>query len=87
MKEEIRKESDNGNKVKSNTKTRQEYSSEANKGLRNGRSKCNRQEILDIRKRYDNNEPISSIAKDYLQKISLSTVRRIALRESYKDVN
>lgn len=73
--------------IKSNTKTRQEYSSEANKGLRNGRSKCNRQEILDIRKRYDNNESISSIAKDYLQKISLSTVRRIALRESYKDVN
>ena len=44
-------------------------------------------EILDIRKRYDNGETISSIEKDYLHKISHSTVRRIALRESYASVN
>lgn len=73
--------------IPTNSKTRQQYSSEANQGLKNGRAKCTREEILDIRKRYDNGETISSIKKDYLHKISHSTIRRIALRESYASVN
>ena len=40
---------------------------------------------MEIRKRYDEQEPLSSIVKDFSH-ISKSTVRRIALRESYKDI-
>lgn len=66
-------------------KTRAEYSSEANSGIRNGRAKCSTEEVLDIRKRYDNGEKISEIQRKY-SKLSKSTVRRIALRESYSSI-
>ena len=71
--------------IETNTKTRQEYSSEANRGLKNGRAKCTEEQIKEIRLRYDNGELIPHIAKDFPH-ISKSTVRRIALREVYKDV-
>ena len=71
--------------IEKNSKTRQEYSSEANRGLKNGRAKASKEDILLIRKRYDEGENISSISKDFSH-ISKSSVRRIALRESFKDV-
>lgn len=72
--------------IKPHSKSRQLYSSEANDGLKNGRAKCSREEILIIRNRYDNGETFASISKDF-PNISASTIRRIALRESYKNVN
>lgn len=66
------------------TKTRQEYSSLANKGLKNGRAKCSREEILEIRKRYDQGERVCDIEKDY--PYSRSTISRVAKRMSFKDV-
>lgn len=71
--------------IEANSKSRQEYSSEANRGLKNGRAKCTEEQIKEIRTRYDNGELIPQIAKDFTH-ISKSTVRRIALREVYKDV-
>lgn len=71
--------------IPANSISRQEYSHQANKGLNNGRAKCTREQILAIRKRYDEGESFTSIAKDYTN-ISRSTVRRIAIRESYADV-
>lgn len=67
------------------SKSRQEYSAEANQGLKNGRAKCTKEEILEMRKRYDQGETISNIAKDY-NFVSKSTVRRIVLREVYKNI-
>lgn len=66
--------------------SRQTYSSEANKGLKNGRCKVSIEDIQNIRKRFDEGESIILIAKDYENKISKSTVRRIAKRESFKDI-
>lgn len=71
--------------IPTNSISRQEYSSIANKGLNNGRAKCSKEMILEVRNRYDNGESISSILKDFPH-VSKSTIRRIALRESYKDV-
>ena len=71
--------------IETNTITRQEYSHKANNGLNNGRAKCSKEQILEIRKRYDNGDTIANIAKDFTH-IAKSTVRRIALRESYKDI-
>lgn len=65
-------------------KTRQEYSSLANKGLKNGRAKCSKEEILEIRKRYDQGECICEIEKDY--PYSTNTISRIAKRITFKDV-
>ena len=71
--------------IQTNSKSRSEYSSEANAGTKNGRAKCSKEEVLDIRKRYDNGESIANICKIYT-KISKSTIRRIALRESYNSI-
>lgn len=71
--------------IKANSISRQEYSHRANNGLNNGRAKCSKEQILEIRSRYDNGESLSSISKSF-QNICKSTVRRIAKRESYKDV-
>lgn len=67
-------------------KTRQEYSSEANKGLKNGRAKCTREEILEIRRLRDEEKMMYKDIQALFPHISMSTVRRIALRESYADV-
>lgn len=71
--------------IPTNSISRQEYSSIANKGLNNGRAKCSKEMILEVRDRYDNGESIPSILKDFPH-VSKNTIRRIALRESYKDV-
>lgn len=71
--------------IKTNSKTRQEYSSEANIGTKNGRAKCSEEDVLKIRNLYDNNISISDINKIF-SNLSKSTIRRIALRESYKNI-
>ena len=71
--------------IPTNSKTRAEYSSEANQGVKNGRAKCSKEQVLDIRKRYDNGESFVDIQKIY-NFLSKSTVRRIALRESYSSI-
>lgn len=71
--------------IPTNKKSRQEYSHEANNGLRNGRAKASYEDILEIRRRRNNGETFATISKDFPY-LSLSTVRRIALKESYKDV-
>ena len=71
--------------IPTNSKTRAEYSSEANQGIKNGRAKCSKEQVLDIRKRYDNGESFVNIQKIY-NFLSKSTVRRIALRESYSSI-
>lgn len=71
--------------IKTNSKTRQEYSSEANSGIKNGRAKCSEQDVLKIRKLYDNGLSIAEINKIFTN-LSKSTIRRIALRESYKNI-
>lgn len=71
--------------IQPNQKSRQEYSHEANSGLKNGKAKASYEDIIEIRKRRDNGETFSAINKDFPH-LSLSTVRRIALRESYKTV-
>lgn len=65
--------------------SRQEYSSKANTGLKNGRAKMTEEQIRDIRKRFDGGETLVSIHKDYAF-VSKSTVNRIAHRQVYKDV-
>lgn len=67
------------------SKTRQEYSSEANDGVKNGRAKCSVEDIIKIRNLYEQGHTYTEIAKQF-PSISKSTVRRIALRESYKNV-
>ena len=71
--------------IPTNAISRQEYSSKANSGLNNGRAKCSKEQILSIRKRFDSGESITNIAQDFSH-ISRSTVRRIARREAYKNV-
>lgn len=67
-------------------KTRQEYSSEANKGLKNGRAKCSREDILEIRRLRDEEGMTFKDIQTKFSYLSKSTVRRIAIRESYADV-
>lgn len=68
-----------------NNKSRAEYSSEANSGVKNGRAKCSKEQVLDIRHRYDNGASFAEIQKLY-NFLSKSTIRRIALRESYSSI-
>lgn len=70
--------------IPANTKTRQEYSSITNSGLKNGRAKCSKEEIIEIRKRYDQGERICDIKKDY--PYSVNTIFRVAKRLTFKDV-
>lgn len=65
--------------------SRQEYSSMANKGLKNGRAKFTKEQILDIRKRFDEGESLVSIHNDY-NFVSRSTISRVAYRQVYKDI-
>lgn len=71
--------------IPTNSISRQEYSSNANSGIKNGRAKCTIEQIKEIRQRYDNGESIASIAKDFTF-VKRNTVHRIAHREVYKDV-
>lgn len=71
--------------IEANSKTRQEYSSIANDGLKNGRAKCTKEQILEMRKRYENGETFTSIHKDF-SFLGWSTVRRICKNLSYKNI-
>lgn len=71
--------------IPTNSISRQEYSSQANDGLKNGRAKCSKDMIIEIRKQFDNGNSISAIQKSFPQ-VSINTIRRIALRETYKNV-
>lgn len=71
--------------IPTNSISRQEYSSKANQGLNNGRAKFTREQILDIRKMYDEGTPIVVIHGKY-DFVSKSTITRIVHRQVYKDV-
>ena len=72
--------------IPANSISRQEYSSKANNGLNNGRTKCSREMILNIRNQYEVlNKTFTEIHKQY-QDYSFNTIRRIAKRETFKDV-
>lgn len=67
-------------------KSRAEYSHEANKGTNNGRAKCTYEQVLEIRRlREKENKSFREIQKIFPH-IGLSSIRRIAIRESYKDI-
>ncbi len=65
--------------------SRQEYSSKANKGERNGQSKLTEADVREIRRRYDNGESISSIHKNF-SIVQARTIRTVCKRESWKHV-
>lgn len=72
--------------IPTHSKTRAEYSSEANRGVKNGRAKCTEEDVREIRKLYEEKHlSFADIALLY-PNISKSSVRRIAIRESYKDI-
>lgn len=64
---------------------RKYFSSKANSGLNSARAKCSKEEVLDIREKRTNGMSYPEIHKLYPH-ISQSTIRRIALKEVYKDV-
>ena len=59
--------------------TRQEYSSRANSGGNNAGAKVTAEDVLEIRKRYDNGESVRKIWEDY-QIITIESVRKICKR-------
>lgn len=68
--------------IKSNTLSRQEYSSKANRGSNNNKAKLTETDVINIRKRFDNGEDWKSIHKDY-NYVGLQTIRRICKRETW----
>lgn len=70
--------------IPTHSKSRQEYSAEANSGVKNGRAKFSKEQVQNIRKRYENGETYSSILKDY--NVSLNTIKRICNYETYKNI-
>lgn len=71
--------------IPTNSISRQEYSSKANSGSNNGRSKMTNQDVKNIRNRYDNGEKICEIHKSY-PLVSRNTISRICKRQSYTNV-
>lgn len=71
--------------IPAGSKSRQEYSSEANSGVKNGRAKCSIEQVVQIRELYNKGTTIAEISKQF-QHISKSTIRRIALRETYTNI-
>lgn len=71
--------------IQAHTKTRRNYSSEANAGIKNGRAKCSIDDVLTIRQLYDSGKSFTEIHKLY-PNLSKSSIRRIALKESYKNI-
>ena len=71
--------------IQTNSKSRQEYSSNANKGENNNKAKLTEQDVKNIRYRFDNGETWINIHKDY-QQVELRTIRRICKRETWKHV-
>ena len=71
--------------IPSGEKTRQEYSSNANRGEKNNKAKLTEEKVKEIRKRYDNGEPVLSIAKDFPE-VNTNSIRRVVKRETWKHV-
>ena len=65
--------------------SRQEYSHLANAGENNGRSKLTKEDVIEIRKRYDSGESASSIQRDY-SFVKLNTISRVCNRTTWKNV-
>lgn len=71
--------------IPTNSISRQQYSSEANTGVKNGRAKFSIDQIKEIRQRYNNGETISNILKDF-NFVSRATIYRIVHNQVYKDI-
>lgn len=68
------------------SKSSAEISSIVNAGENNSHSKLTKQDVLDIRNRYDNlNQTVVEIAKDY-NFVNIQTIRRVCKRETWKNV-
>ena len=68
-----------GQEWKTPSLTRQEYSSKANSGSNNAGAKVTVEDVIEIRKRYDNGEAVRKIWEDY-QIITVESVRKIYKR-------
>lgn len=72
--------------IPANSISRAEYSSKANAGLRNGRAKCSYEEIIKMRYLFDvEHKKIAEIHRLFSH-LSVNTVRRVVLRETFKDI-
>lgn len=71
--------------IPKNSISKREYSSKANSGENNAKAKLKVNDVLEIRKRYDNGETIKEIHKNYCF-VSESTIRKICKRETWKTV-
>lgn len=72
--------------IKPHTLSKQEYSSQANKGSNNNKAKLTEVDVKNIRNRFDNGEDWKSIHKDY-QYVGLQTIRRICKRETWTHIS
>lgn len=71
--------------IPTNSISRQEYSSKANAGTKNGRSKLTEEQIRDIRARYDRGEKLKDI-HDLYDFVGRSTISRVAHRQVYQNI-
>ena len=72
--------------IKTNSKTRQEYSSIANSGENNNKAKLKKEDVLNIRDLFDNQQKtITEISKLY-PSVNYNTIRRICKRETWKNI-
>lgn len=67
------------------SKSRQEYSSQANSGANNASAKLTVSDVICIRERYDNGEAVKNIAQDY-PIVTIETIRKICKRKSWKNI-
>lgn len=71
--------------IPANSISRQEYSSKANAGIKNGRAKLTEEQIRDIRDRFDRGEKLKDIHALY-DFVARSTISRVAHRQVYQDI-
>ena len=71
--------------IKTNSISRQEYSSNANAGENNNKAKLTVNDVKEIRQRYDKGESPIDIHKDF-DFVNLNSIRRVCKRETWKNV-
>lgn len=71
--------------IPSNTKSRQEYSSIANTGIRNGRAKCSVEDVKNIRQDFQDGLNYNELHNKY-NFLSISTIKRIVKYQVYKEI-
>lgn len=72
--------------IPANEISRQEYSSIANSGERNGMAKLTKEKVLIIRDLYDNQQvSISEISKQFPE-VNRNSIRRVCKRETWKNI-